>query len=79
MRVFENRTLRNVFCIRYKVTGRYCITTSFTVYNLNKYSGAQIKNPGMGEACGAYVERKGVYGVLVGKPECNRPLGKPRR
>ena len=24
-------------------------------------------------------ERRGVYGVLVGKPEGRRPLGKPRR
>jgi hypothetical protein len=24
-------------------------------------------------------ERRGVYGVLVGKPEGKRPLGKPRR
>jgi hypothetical protein len=24
-------------------------------------------------------ERRGVYRVLVGKPEGNRPLGKPRR
>ena len=24
------------------------------------------------------VENRGVYGVLVGKPEGNRPLGKPR-
>jgi hypothetical protein len=24
-------------------------------------------------------ERKGVYGVLVGKPEGRRPLGRPRR
>jgi hypothetical protein len=24
-------------------------------------------------------ERKGVYRVLVGRPECKRPLGRPRR
>jgi len=24
-------------------------------------------------------ERRGVYGVLVGKPEGRRPLGRPRR
>ena len=23
-------------------------------------------------------ERRGVHGVLVGKPECKRPLGRPR-
>jgi hypothetical protein len=29
------------------------------------------------KACSAYGERKGVYRVLVGKPEGKRPLGKP--
>ena len=27
---------------------------------------------------GAYGERRGVYRVLVGKPERKRPLGRPR-
>ena len=30
-------------------------------------------------ACSAYGERKGVYRVLVGKPEGKRQLGRPRR
>ena len=33
----------------------------------------------MGGTCGAYGERRGVYRVLVGKPEGKRPLGRPRR
>jgi len=33
----------------------------------------------MGRACCAYGDRKGVNGVLVGKPEGKRPLRKPRR
>jgi hypothetical protein len=33
----------------------------------------------MGRACGAYGGDRGVYRVLVGKPEEKRPLGKPRR
>ena len=33
----------------------------------------------MGGACGAYWEVRGVYRVLVGKPEGKRPLGRPRR
>jgi len=33
----------------------------------------------MGGACSAYEERRGVYRVLVGKPEGKRPLGRPRR
>jgi len=34
---------------------------------------------GMGGACRTYEERRGVYRVLVGKPEGKRPLGRPRR
>ena len=30
-------------------------------------------------ACGAYGGGRGVHRVLVGKPEGNRPLGRPRR
>jgi hypothetical protein len=33
----------------------------------------------MSGACGTYGERRGVYRVLVGKPEGKRPLGRPRR
>ena len=33
----------------------------------------------MGGACGEHGEGRGVHGVLVGKPEGKRPLGKPRR
>ena len=31
----------------------------------------------MGRACSAYGEGRGVYRVLVGKPEGNRPLERP--
>jgi hypothetical protein len=33
----------------------------------------------MGRACSAYGEGRGVYRVLVGKPEGKRPHGRPRR
>ena len=33
----------------------------------------------MGGACSTYVERKGVYRVLVGKPQGRRQLGRPKR
>ena len=33
----------------------------------------------MSGACSAYRERRGVYRVLVGKPEGKRPLGRPSR
>jgi hypothetical protein len=32
----------------------------------------------MGGACSAYGERRGVYRVLMGKPEGKRPLERPR-
>jgi hypothetical protein len=32
----------------------------------------------MGGECSTYGERRGVYGVLVWKPEGKRPLGRPR-
>ena len=32
----------------------------------------------MGGACSAYGERRGIYKVLVGKPEGKRPLARPR-
>jgi len=33
----------------------------------------------MGGACSTMRERRGVYRVLVGKPEGERPLGRPSR
>jgi len=33
----------------------------------------------LGGACSAYGEARGLYRVLVGKPEGKRPLGRPRR
>jgi hypothetical protein len=33
----------------------------------------------MGVACGTHGEGRGVYRVLVGRPEEERPLGRPRR
>jgi hypothetical protein len=32
----------------------------------------------MGGACSAYGGRRGIYRVLVGRPEGKRPLGRPR-
>jgi len=36
--------------------------------------GAQIEKNEMGGACSTYGESRGVYRVLVGKPEGKRPL-----
>jgi hypothetical protein len=40
-------------------------------------SGVKIEKNEMGGACSAY--GRGVYRILVGKPEGKRPLGIPRR
>jgi hypothetical protein len=33
----------------------------------------------MGGACSTNGEKRNAYGILVGKPEGKRPLGRPRR
>ena len=41
--------------------------------------GDKIEKNEMGGACSSYgVERRGAYGILVGKLEGKRPLGRPR-
>jgi hypothetical protein len=42
-------------------------------------AGDKIKKNEMGGACSAVGEERGVYRVLVRKPEGKRPLGRPRR
>jgi hypothetical protein len=42
-------------------------------------SGDRFEKNEMGGACRVYGERRGVYRVLVGKPEGKRPLVRPRR
>jgi hypothetical protein len=38
-----------------------------------------MENNEMSGACSTYVGRRGVYRVLVGKPEGKSPLGRQRR
>jgi hypothetical protein len=40
-----------------------------------------MKNNKMGGTCNIHVygERRGAYGIVVGRPEERRPLGRPRR
>ena len=42
-------------------------------------AGDEIEKNEMGGARSAYVDGRGVYRVLVGKPGRKRPLGRPRR
>ena len=52
---------------------------SLIISTPHKYcSGDEIEKNEMGEACSTYGERRGVYRVLVAKPEGKRPLGRPK-
>jgi hypothetical protein len=42
-------------------------------------AGDKIEKNELGAACSSDREGKGVYRVVVGKPEGKRPLGRPRR
>ena len=53
---------------------------AMTVPHVICCSDEKIENNEMGGACSAFGgERRGVYRVLVGKPEGKRPFGRPRR
>jgi hypothetical protein len=41
-------------------------------------AGDKIEKNEMGGACSADGEERGMYRVLLGKPEGKRPLGRPR-
>ena len=84
LRVFENRVLRRIFGHkRDEVTGEWRKLHNEELNDL--YSSPNIvrviKSGRM--RCAGHVvrmgERKGVYRVLVGKPEEKKPLGRPRR
>ena len=81
LRVFENRVLRIFGPNTDEITGegRNYIMRSLMIGAPHPYcAGNKIENE-MGGACSAYGEGRDVYMVLVGKPEGNRPFGRPRR
>jgi hypothetical protein len=49
------------------------------LYSSPNSVGDKIAKNEMGGACSVDGEERGVYRVLVGKPEEKRPLGRPRR
>jgi hypothetical protein len=84
LRVFENRVLRRIFRPkRDEVTGDWRKLHNEELNNL--YSSPNIvrviKSRRMGWAgpVARTVGGRGVYRVLVGKPEGKKPLGRPRR
>jgi len=84
MKVFENRVLRRIFGPRRdEVTREWKRLLNEELNDL--YSSSNIvrviksrRMKWMGHvACNG--ERRGVYRILMGKPEVKRPLGRPRR
>jgi hypothetical protein len=82
-RVFENRVLRRIFGPKRKEDGSWRKLHNKELHNL--YSSPNIvrviKSRRMWWAghVARMGERRGVYRVLVGRPEWKRPLGRPRR
>jgi hypothetical protein len=83
LRVFENRVLRKIFGLKREEDGSWRKLHNDKLHNL--YSSPNIvrviKSRRMRWA--GHVARMGwgrdVYGVLVGRPEGKRSLGRPRR
>ena len=84
LRVFENRVLRRIFGPkRDEVTGEWRKLHNEELNDLYAspnivwlIKSKRMRWAGHVERMG---ERRGVYRVLVGKPEGKRPLGRPRR
>ena len=84
LRVFENRVLRRIFMFkRDEVLGDWRKLQNVELNDL--YSSPDIvrsiklrRMRWAGHVAG-FGNRRGVYRVLVGKPEGKRPLGRPRR
>ena len=84
LRVFENRVLRRIFRPkRVEVTGEWRklhneeLNDLCCLFNIVRVIESRRMRWAGHVACMG--ERRGVYRVLVGKPEEQRPLGRPRR
>jgi hypothetical protein len=80
LRVFENSVLRRIFGPkRDQVTGECRKLHNEELKDpvpVTQYClGDKIEKNGMGGACSTYGGRRGIYRVLIGKPEGMRPLG----
>jgi len=83
LRVFENRVLRRIFGPkRYDGTAEWRKLHNEELNDLYSPSIVSIMKSRRMRREGHVArmgERRGVYRVLVGKPEGERPLGRPRR
>ena len=84
LRVFENRVLMRIFGgKRYEVTGEW--RKLHNEHPNDLYSSPNIvrviesRRIRLAEHVARNGDRRGVYRVLIGKPEGKRPLGRPRR
>jgi hypothetical protein len=50
-----------------------------SIYRAGSLRIDQVKEDEMGRACSTNGEKRNAYRILVGKPERNRPPGRPRR
>jgi hypothetical protein len=83
LRVFDNRVLRRIFGCKRMVDGSWGKLHNDELHNL--YSSPNIvrvikaRRLRWAGHVARIGEGRGIYRVLVGKPEGKRPLGKPRR
>jgi len=83
LRVFENRVLRRIFGPkRDEVTGEWrklhkeALNDMYSSHNIFRV--IKLRRMRWTGHVARMEERRGVYRVLVGKPEGRRPLGRPR-
>ena len=83
LRVFKNMVMRKILGskTRQQENGEYQITRSLMICTPHRVLFGIIKSRRMRWAgnVARIRERRGAYRVLVGRPDGNRPLGRPRR
>jgi hypothetical protein len=84
LRVFENRVLRRIFAPKTdEITGEWRKLLNEELIDLycspNTVRVIKSRKMGWARHVACMGEGRGVYRVLVVKPEGKRPLGKPRR
>jgi hypothetical protein len=83
LRVFENRVLRRIFGPKREEDGSWRKLHNYELHSLysslNFVRVVKSRNMRLAGHVARMGEGRGVYRVLVGRPEGKRPLGRPRR